>query len=384
MTTTKAPDETQTQPRLEAIRRERDELMLKLDQRQCEAVERCAWAMAKSGVRTIALFGAGPHTRAFAREPWEWAGLRVAAILDDRPTVDAIDGVPVVRPMDLREAIDAIVVSSEGDEPGLYRAACRSCAPLEKPIHRIYGEGPDVRDEGALIDRLVCEYGLDLADAEWLVANRWERHDATLPMLHHSRRTLHKRRYRFAADVARARSIDTSVIADIACGTGYGTGMLHDMLRASKVTGVDVDERAIEYARRRHGPDRPGVEYFAADARATGIRSASCGLICSFETIEHLPDARPLLAEFARILRPGGLLVISTPNDTGLTDYHEVSYTAESFRDALGSVFREVELFGQIAANVPRLTGFQPGIFPLETDSPRPHTIIGVAAYSRA
>ncbi len=383
MTITRAPDDTQTQTTIDAIRRERDELMLKLDQRQCEAVERCAWALAKSGVRTIALFGAGPHTRAFAREPWEWAGLRVAAILDDRPTVDEIDGVPVARPMELREAIDAIVVSSEGDEPGLHRAACRSCAPLDRPIHRIYGEGPDVRDERALIDRLVHECGVDAADAEWLVANRWERHDATLPMLHHSRTTLHKRRYRFAADVARARLIDTSVIADIACGTGYGTGILHDILRPGTITGVDVDERAIAYARRRHGRGRSGVEFRAADARSTGIESASCGLIGSFETIEHLPDPGPLLVEFARVLRPGGVLVVSTPNDTGLTDYHEVSYTAESFRDALGPVFREVELFGQVAANVPRLAGFQPGIFPLDRGSPRPHTIIGVARGAR-
>jgi SAM-dependent methyltransferase len=80
------------------------------------------------------------------------------------------------------------------------------------------------------------------------------------------------------------------------------------------VVGIDIDPRAIAHATAAYGAST--VRFAAASATALPLPDASADAIVSFETIEHLPaDAQPaMLAEFARVLAPGGLLVVSSPN----------------------------------------------------------------------
>jgi len=104
----------------------------------------------------------------------------------------------------------------------------------------------------------------------------------------------HLARYRFAREQARGR------ILDVACGTGYGTSMLG-------AVGVDLSMEALRYARRY--PAR----YVAADAARLPFGRVF-DTVVSFETIEHVPDPERFVAECARVLKPGGRLIVSTPN----------------------------------------------------------------------
>ena len=115
----------------------------------------------------------------------------------------------------------------------------------------------------------------------------------------------HRARYAFAG--AHVRGLR---VLDAACGTGYGTRMLRDA-GAAHVTGMDVGDAQIAYARRHFGG--AGVDFVRGDVTCDGPTGAY-DVVVSFETIEHVPDYAAALRTMRRVLVPGGLLVVSSPN----------------------------------------------------------------------
>ena len=117
----------------------------------------------------------------------------------------------------------------------------------------------------------------------------------------------HWRRYEFAL----GQLPSGAAVADLACGTGYGSILLSR--RASRVVGVDIDAAAIAAARRRYKQQRR-VAFVLEDLRNLQFDS-EFDVIVSFETLEHFDEdaIAGLLRSFARALKPGGLLVYSTP-----------------------------------------------------------------------
>lgn len=144
----------------------------------------------------------------------------------------------------------------------------------------------------------------------------------------------HVARYRFAAERARGR------VLDVACGTGYGTAML-------RAVGVDVSLDALRYARRH-----PAL-YVAADAARLPF-DRTFDSVVSFETIEHVADPVRFVAECSRVLKPGGLFIVSTPNRElwsprsarPLQRHHVKEFNRKEFLAALRPF--KVQLFGQL------------------------------------
>ena len=124
----------------------------------------------------------------------------------------------------------------------------------------------------------------------------------------------HWHRYAFARRFAAGRRA-----LDVACGEGYGSSLLAEA--AAHVTGVDIDAATLAYARRAYA-DRANLAFVEGSATALPLAAASVDVIISFETIEHLPasDQPQMLAEFARVLAPDGLLVLSSPNRPQYSD----------------------------------------------------------------
>ena len=154
---------------------------------------------------------------------------------------------------------------------------------------------------------------------------------------------LHLKRYVFAEPWCRGKDI-----LDLACGAGYGTAYLAGIAR--RVVGVDVSEDAIEYARGRYAA--PNAEYVVADAAALPFETASFDAVCSFETIEHVADREAYLAEVARVLRPAGTYIVSTPNARETTEhpdnpFHQVELDRGDFETLLARYFDGVEMYGQ-------------------------------------
>ncbi|WP_051356372.1 class I SAM-dependent methyltransferase [Azorhizobium doebereinerae] len=115
----------------------------------------------------------------------------------------------------------------------------------------------------------------------------------------------HYHRYLLAREFCR----DKDVI-DVAAGEGYGSALLSQVARS--VVGVEIDAETVAAARREFA--RPNLRYEQGDARAIPLPDASVDVAVSFETLEHIAEHDQFLSELHRVLRPGGLLIISTPD----------------------------------------------------------------------
>lgn len=176
----------------------------------------------------------------------------------------------------------------------------------------------------------------------WLYDNKEERMDATKPLFSDSRRMFHLSRYEFASHYCSGKKV-----ADIACGTGYGTKLLATKGEAASVIGIDICTEAIAYAAKEHS--LPCVTYRKALGTETGLETGTIEIVVSFETIEHVSSDHELIKEFARILVPGGLLVCSTPNKwpIEIATHHVREYDRSSFMALLSNLFEIVGLYNQ-------------------------------------
>lgn len=104
-------------------------------------------------------------------------------------------------------------------------------------------------------------------------------------------------------------------VVDVGCGGGTYTRAWHD-LGAATVTGVDFSRPILEAARESHG-DLPGVTLRQGDAGATGLPDGCADVVFERALVHHLPDLRAAAGEAARLLRPGGTLLVQdrTPDD---------------------------------------------------------------------
>jgi SAM-dependent methyltransferase len=98
---------------------------------------------------------------------------------------------------------------------------------------------------------------------------------------------------------------EPGVALDAACGTGRFAEFLAN--RGHQVIGVDNSPDMLAYARKRV----PGGEFHAGELSRLPLPDDSVDVIVCALALVHVPDLQPVLTEFARVLRPGGDLVIS-------------------------------------------------------------------------
>lgn len=139
----------------------------------------------------------------------------------------------------------------------------------------------------------------------------------------------HWHRYCVAAPLARGKRV-----LDAACGEGYGSFLLAG--EARDIVGVDIAAEAVAHAGARYRA--PNLRYVRGSCTALPFPDACVDLVVSFETIEHLAEQAAMLAEFRRVLAPGGVLVISSPNKdvySGAEQVENEFHVKELTRDEL-------------------------------------------------
>lgn len=98
-------------------------------------------------------------------------------------------------------------------------------------------------------------------------------------------------------------------VLDAASGTGWGTAFL--ARHGARAVGVDVSPAAIAEARERHGEP---AEFREGDLRELPCEDGEFDRAVCFEALAHVAEPAQVLDELRRVLRPGGLLLVSAPN----------------------------------------------------------------------
>jgi SAM-dependent methyltransferase len=139
-----------------------------------------------------------------------------------------------------------------------------------------------------------------------------------------------------------------AVVFEAGCGEGYGADLLAGV--AKRVIAADYDPPATHHAARAY----PSLDVLRANLAALPVASGSVDVVANFQVIEHLWDQDGFLAECRRILRPGGILLVTTPNrltfspgqDSPLNPFHTRELAPDELVDLLHANGFTVEFRG--------------------------------------
>lgn len=151
-----------------------------------------------------------------------------------------------------------------------------------------------------------------------------------------------------------AIACDSTSVLDLGCNNGWGSVLLRQ--RAARVVGLDVSQSALDDANRRFG--NSGVEFMRYDGRAIPFEDDTFDRVVSFQVIEHVENMTAYLGEIARVLRPDGRALFTTPNaairlDSGMKPwniFHVREYRPGDLYAALKPAFGHVAVHGLFAA----------------------------------
>lgn len=155
----------------------------------------------------------------------------------------------------------------------------------------------------------------------------------------------HLHRYATVTNLIKDREV-----LDVACGEGYGSSYMADFARG--VIGVDVSAEAIDHAARTY--KKSNLSFIEGNAAELEFSDNSFDVVVSFETVEHLAEQSEMIAEIRRVLRPGGFLIISSPNRPVYSEesdepneFHVKELDFDEFDKLLKEQFTTVNYYGQ-------------------------------------
>jgi O-antigen biosynthesis protein len=154
----------------------------------------------------------------------------------------------------------------------------------------------------------------------------------------------HITRYIFASQFVKGKSV-----LDIACGSGYGCDFILKA-GAKNVIGVDISEETILYCKEKYRND--SISFQIGGVENIPIKDGEIDVIVSMETIEHVDEQaqRKFLSEVKRILAPGGIFIVSTPNSLVYpkgNPFHIKELSPDNFQLLLDENFKKTEIFYQ-------------------------------------
>ena len=158
--------------------------------------------------------------------------------------------------------------------------------------------------------------------------------------------------------------VKNKTVLDIACGEGYGTALIGKY--AQKAYGVDIDESCIKWAMKHYAAVNDKLDFKKGSVDQIPLADNTIDVLISFETIEHVDDAvqHAFMVEVKRVLKPDGILIISTPNTINYSDryehnneFHQKEFQKDEFHEFLKGHFNYAYHFEQGYEVVSTITG---------------------------
>lgn len=159
----------------------------------------------------------------------------------------------------------------------------------------------------------------------------------------------HLHRYAIAT-----KYIQNKIILDIASGEGYGSNLMSEY--ASFVYGVDIDEETVANAKTKYRKNN--LSFLLGSTSKIPLEQNSVDVVISFETIEHHDQHQMMLGEIKRVLKPEGILIISTPDKYYYSDlpnyknkFHIKELYKEDFIKLINNYFSTLQILSQSYLN---------------------------------
>jgi 2-polyprenyl-3-methyl-5-hydroxy-6-metoxy-1,4-benzoquinol methylase len=157
----------------------------------------------------------------------------------------------------------------------------------------------------------------------------------------------HYHRYLFSLQFCAGKSV-----LDVASGEGYGGYLVQQV--AASVVGVDIHQESVEHAQLKYGSSK--LTYIQADCASLPFQERQFDVVLSFETLEHTIEQERFISEIKRVLKPDGLLIISTPDrrvysPTGIShnEFHLRELDKTEFEELLNPYFSNISIARQKA-----------------------------------
>lgn len=159
-----------------------------------------------------------------------------------------------------------------------------------------------------------------------------------------------------AAYLALAPLVRAQRILEAGCGEGYGAQLLAK--EGADVSALDYDDYAATHVRTAY----PEVPVVRGNLVQLPFAQQSFDVVVSLQTIEHLWDQDAFVADCMRVLRPGGMLAVSTPNRLTFPPgniYHPKELSPGELRELIGSHGAVTTMMG--LSHGPRITAWEAG-----------------------
>lgn len=163
----------------------------------------------------------------------------------------------------------------------------------------------------------------------------------------------HLGRYIYASKLIKKHNYKT--VLDVSCADGYGSEKMAK--HAGKVYGYDISEENIKKARKKN---LANAIFDILDLEEEKI-NGKFDFIVSFETLEHINNAKEVIRNFYEILNRNGQIIISVPNErfeptdkegNPKNKYHKVLFTKDKILNMVKNAgFKEIEVLGQSQTN---------------------------------
>lgn len=169
------------------------------------------------------------------------------------------------------------------------------------------------------------------------------------PHIYNENSVKHLHRYAIVTEYIRNKTI-----LDIACGEGYGSNLMSQY--ASFIYGVDIDRVTIEHAKVKYEKDN--LRFIEGSTSRIPMDEDSVDVVVSFETLEHHDEHVKMFEEIKRVLRPNGMLIISTPDKYYYSDirkyknpYHIKELYKSDFIALINNFFTTAQILSQSYLN---------------------------------